>query len=110
MEHVVGIKNPKVGIVNIGAEEEKGNALVKETFPLLKGEKNINFIGSVEAREIPHGQADVIVCEAFAGNIILKLFEGVGSVLISGLPSLIIGSIVNIIPGTRTISLPFGAT
>ena len=77
MEHVVGIKNPKVGIVNIGAEEEKGNALVKETFPLLKGEKNINFIGSVEAREIPHGQADVIVCEAFAGNIILKLFEGV---------------------------------
>ena len=83
MEHVVGIKNPKVGIVNIGAEEEKGNALVKETFPLLKGEKNINFIGSVEAREIPHGQADVIVCEAFAGNIILKLFEGVGSVLIS---------------------------
>ena len=50
MEHVVGIKNPKVGIVNIGAEEEKGNALVKETFPLLKGEKNINFIGSVEVR------------------------------------------------------------
>ena len=75
MEHVVGIKNPKVGIVNIGAEEEKGNALVKETFPLLKGEKNINFIGSVEAREIPHGQADVIVCEAFAGNIILKLYR-----------------------------------
>lgn len=83
MEHVVGIKNPKVGIVNIGAEEEKGNALVKETFPLLKEEKDINFIGSVEAREIPHGQADVVVCEAFAGNIILKLFEGVGSVLIS---------------------------
>lgn len=83
MEHVIGIKNPKVGIVNIGAEEEKGNALVKETFPLLKETKDINFIGSVEAREIPHGQADVIVCEAFAGNIILKLYEGVGAVLIS---------------------------
>ncbi len=48
-----GIKNPKVGIVNIGAEEEKGNALVKETFPLLKECKDINFIGSIEAREIP---------------------------------------------------------
>ena len=87
MEHVLGIQNPKVGIVNIGAEEEKGNALVKETFPLLKEEKDINFIGSVEAREIPHGQADVVVCEAFAGNIILKLYEGVGSVLISKVKS-----------------------
>ena len=93
MEHVVGIKNPKVGIVNIGAEEEKGNALVKETFPLLKEEKDINFIGSVEAREIPHGQADVIVCEAFAGNIILKLFEGVGSVLISEIKKGMMGSL-----------------
>lgn len=83
MENVLGIKNPKVGIVNIGVEEDKGNALVKETFPLLKAEKDINFIGSVEAREIPHGQADVVVCEAFAGNIILKLYEGVGAVLVS---------------------------
>ena len=83
MEHVIGIKSPKVGIVNIGAEEEKGNALVKETFPLLKEEKELNFIGSVEAREIPHGQADVIVTEAFSGNVILKLYEGVGAVLIS---------------------------
>ena len=83
MEHVLGIKNPKVGIVNIGAEEEKGNALVKETFPLLKAEESINFIGSVEARDIPYGKADVIVCEAFAGNIILKLYEGVGAVLLS---------------------------
>ncbi|MCI9614325.1 MAG: phosphate acyltransferase PlsX [Dorea sp.] len=83
MEHVLGVKKPSVGIVNIGAEEEKGNALVKETFPLLKEEKDIHFTGSVEAREIPHGQTDVIVCEAFAGNIILKLYEGVGAVLIS---------------------------
>ena len=82
MEHIQGIKNPKVAIVNIGAEEEKGNALVKETFPLLKECKDINFIGSIEARDIPHGYADVIVCEAFVGNVILKLFEGVGSVLI----------------------------
>ena len=83
MEHVKGIKNPRVAIVNIGAEEEKGNALVKETFPLLKECKGINFIGSIEAREIPHGGADVIVCEAFVGNVILKLYEGVGATLIS---------------------------
>ena len=83
MEHVMGVKNPKVAIVNIGAEEEKGNALVKDTFPLLKECKDLNFIGSIEAREIPHGQADVIVCEAFVGDVILKLYEGVGAVLIS---------------------------
>lgn len=82
MEHIVGIQNPRVAIVNIGAEEEKGNALVKETFPLLKECTDINFVGSIEARDIPHGYADVIVCEAFVGNVILKLFEGVGSVLI----------------------------
>lgn len=82
MEHVMGIKNPRVAIVNNGAEEEKGNALVKETFPLLKECKGINFIGSIEARDIPYGYADVIVCEAFVGNVILKLYEGVGGALI----------------------------
>lgn len=82
MESVMGVKNPRVGIVNIGAEEEKGNALVKETFPLLKNCPEINFIGSVEARDIPAGAADVIVCEAFVGNVILKMYEGVGASLI----------------------------
>ena len=82
MESVMGVKNPKVGIVNIGAEEEKGNALVKETFPLLKDCPDIHFIGSVEARDIPAGAADVIVCEAFVGNVILKMYEGVGASLI----------------------------
>lgn len=82
MENVMGVKNPRVAIVNVGVEEEKGNALVKETFPLLKECSDINFIGSIEAREIPNGGADVIVCDAFVGNVILKLYEGVGSVLI----------------------------
>ena len=82
MESVMGIENPRVGIVNIGAEEEKGNALVKATFPLLKNCPEINFIGSVEARDIPTGYADVIVCDAFAGNVILKTYEGVGMTLI----------------------------
>lgn len=83
MENVVGVKNPRVAIVNIGAEEEKGNALVKDTFPLLRECEDINFVGSIEAREIPHGGADVIVCEAFVGNVILKLYEGLSSTLIS---------------------------
>lgn len=82
MENVVGIKKPRVAIVNIGAEEEKGNALVHETFPLLKNCPDINFIGSIEARDIPAGYADVIVCEAFVGNVILKLYEGLGATLI----------------------------
>ena len=83
MENIVGVKNPRVAIVNIGAEEEKGNTLVKETYPLLKNCPDINFIGSIEARDIPKGEADVIVCDAFVGNVILKLYEGVGATLIA---------------------------
>ena len=82
MKYVMGIDNPRVGIVNVGAEEEKGNALVKETFPLLKNCPDINFIGSIEARDIPLGGADVIVCDAFVGNAILKTLEGVGKMMI----------------------------
>ena len=82
MEYVLGVKKPRVAIVNIGAEEEKGNALVKETFPLLKECRDIHFIGNIEARDIPKGGADVIVTEAFVGNVILKLYEGVASTLI----------------------------
>ena len=82
MENIMGIKNPTVAIVNIGAEEEKGNALVKETFPLLKNCPDINFIGSIEARDIPAGYADIIVCEAFTGNVILKMYEGVAKSLV----------------------------
>ena len=93
MENVVGIKNPKVAPVNIGAEEEKGNALVKETYPLLKEMEGINFIGNIEARDIPNGDADVIVCDAFVGNVILKLYEGVASVLIDKIKGSMMNSI-----------------
>lgn len=82
MESMMGVEKPKVAIVNIGAEEEKGNALVKETFPLLRECKEINFIGNIEARDIPAGDADVIVTEAFVGNVILKLYEGLAGTLI----------------------------
>ena len=93
MEYVMGVKNPKVGLVNIGAEEEKGNALVKETYPLLKEMEGINFIGNIEARDIPNGDADVIVCDAFVGNVILKLYEGVASVLIDKIKGSMMNSI-----------------
>ena len=82
-ENVMGKKNPTVGIVNIGTEEEKGNQLVKETYPLLKECKDINFAGSVEAREIAAGSTDILVCEAFVGNEILKFFEGVAKTFLS---------------------------
>ena len=82
MERVIGVKNPRVGLVNIGVEEEKGNALTKETYPLLQNCPEINFIGNVEARDTLEGAADVLVCEAFAGNIVLKMLEGVSSVLV----------------------------
>jgi len=81
MEGIMGIKKPKVAIVNIGLEEEKGNMLVKETYPLLANCNDINFVGSIEARNIPKGDADVIVCEAFVGNVIVKLFEGMAKTL-----------------------------
>lgn len=79
MENAMKIERPTVGILNIGAEEEKGNALVKEAYPLLKNCKGINFIGSVEARDFIYGAADVVVTEAFAGNVMLKTIEGVAS-------------------------------
>lgn len=93
MESVMGIKNPKVGIVNIGAEEEKGNALVKETFPLLKNCPEINFVGSVEARDVPAGVVDVAVCEAFVGNVLLKTYEGVGATLVKKIKSSMMSSL-----------------
>lgn len=83
MENCLGIKKPRVAIVNVGLEEEKGNQLVKGTFPLLKACDDINFIGSIEAREIPRSGADVIVCDAFVGNVILKLYEGLAGTIIS---------------------------
>lgn len=83
MEYVLGVKNPRVGLVNIGVEEEKGNALVKEVYQILSNTPDINFIGNVEAREIPEGAADILVCDAFVGNVILKLYEGTAATLVS---------------------------
>jgi glycerol-3-phosphate acyltransferase PlsX len=72
---ILGIKDPKVGLMNVGEEEGKGNILCQATYPLLKENKHINFIGNVEGRDVLLDKADVMVCEGFTGNIILKLAE-----------------------------------
>lgn len=77
-ENILGVKNPKVGIVNIGVEEEKGNAVTKEAHKMLK-ETDLNFIGNAEARDIMAHVADVYVCDGFVGNIILKFGEGMAN-------------------------------
>ena len=81
-EEILGIKNPRVGILSIGEEEGKGNELVKETYPLLK-ETKLNFIGNAEGRDIYAGSFDVIVCDGFVGNVILKASESLGLAVIS---------------------------
>lgn len=99
MKLMFDIDSPKVGIVNIGAEEEKGNKLVQETFGILKEEKNINFIGSIEARDIPQSEADVMVCDAFVGNVVLKMYEGVAKTLVSEIKSAIMSGTASKIGG-----------
>lgn len=75
-----GIDNPTVGLLNVGSEEGKGNEVVKEAYHLLK-ESGLNFIGNVEGMDIPNGKANVIVCDGFVGNILLKFSEGLGGAI-----------------------------
>jgi glycerol-3-phosphate acyltransferase PlsX len=75
-EHLLGIKNPRVGLMSIGSEDAKGNETVKKTRELIKADKNINFIGNIEGRDIFSGTCDVAICDGFVGNVILKLTEG----------------------------------
>jgi glycerol-3-phosphate acyltransferase PlsX len=84
MERVLDIKKPRVAIINIGAEKTKGNQLSKEAYTLLEN-ADLNFIGNIEARDIPFGRADVLVCDGFVGNITLKLIEGLSSAIFAQL-------------------------
>lgn len=93
---VIGNKNPSVGLVNIGAEEEKGNELTKATYKLLKEENNLNFVGNVEPRDTSKGDVNVLVCDGFVGNTLLKMYEGVASTLLSMIKEEILsGSIIS---------------
>ena len=74
-EHILGYKNPKTGLINLGEEEGKGNLLAQAAYPLLKENKHINFIGNIEGRDILLDKADVMVCDGFTGNVVLKMAE-----------------------------------
>jgi len=75
VQQILGIENPRVALLNVGEEEGKGNILAQATYPLLKDNKHIHFIGNIEGRDVLLDRADVIVCEGFTGNVILKLAE-----------------------------------
>jgi len=76
VQEMMDVKNPRVGLINVGAERDKGNAMTKEAYGLLEAAEGINFTGNIEGRELPYGEVDVAVCDAFVGNIILKYAEG----------------------------------
>ena len=92
MEHVWGRSNPRVGLVNLGVEESKGTSMTKDAFKKLK-KAPVNFVGNVEAREVPRGACDVIVCDGFVGNVILKLTEGVAMSILELVKSKLMASI-----------------
>ncbi|OFW64569.1 MAG: hypothetical protein A2Z35_00710 [Actinobacteria bacterium RBG_19FT_COMBO_36_27] len=93
-ENIIGVKNPKVALVNIGKEEKKGNKLAIESYGLLKDCSNINFIGNVEGRELFDGITDVAVCSGFVGNVILKLIEGMAGFLFGEIKRILTSSMV----------------
>jgi glycerol-3-phosphate acyltransferase PlsX len=98
MENVYKVNNPTVGLINIGAEEEKGNELTKSAYKLLK-ESSLNFVGNVEPREISDGDVSVLVCDGFVGNTVLKMYEGVASNILSILKDEIMSSLTTKIGG-----------
>ena len=94
-ESVLNYKNPSIGLVNIGTEEEKGNELTKSVHKLLKQSSDLNFIGNIEPREVSKGDVQVLVCDGFVGNTILKMYEGVASTLLGTIKDEINKSIFN---------------
>jgi glycerol-3-phosphate acyltransferase PlsX len=84
-EAMFGIKNPRVGLMNIGEEEGKGNDLVKKTRALLRNDPKINFVGNLEGRDLFEGKCDVVICEGFMGNVVLKLTEGLVDMIFSAI-------------------------
>ena len=81
-QYVFGVEHPRVGLLNIGEEETKGNEQAKETYQLLKAEPNIHFTGNAEGRDVPKGNFDVVVCDGFVGNVVLKFAEGLAKTIL----------------------------
>lgn len=92
MERVMGVKNPRIGLANVGTEEHKGNDLYRETFKLLS-DSNLNFVGNVEGRDLSEGVCDVVVCDGFTGNLILKTYEGVAITLMKKMKHMFMDSL-----------------
>lgn len=88
IKHIIGVDLPRVALANIGAEETKGGELQLQTYELLQNTKGIQFIGNVEARDIPFGVCDVVVADGFSGNMILKMMEGMGAFIIKEMKSM----------------------
>jgi phosphate acyltransferase len=93
-ETIIGVKNPKVALVNIGEEEKKGNELTVESYRMLKDFKGINFVGNAEGRELFEGSVDVAVCDGFVGNVILKLIEGMAGFLFGEIKQILTSNIL----------------
>lgn len=91
MEKVMRVENPRVGLANVGSEEHKGTELYRETYALLK-KTPVNFFGNIEGRDVPKGACDVVVCDGFTGNMILKTYEGVAAVLLAEIKNMFAGS------------------
>lgn len=87
MENVMGVEKPRIGLANVGSEEHKGNELQINTFELLRT-SNLNFIGNIEGRDIPEGVCDVVICDGFTGNLILKTYEGVAKAIMGEVKSI----------------------
>ncbi len=98
MHNAFGIDDPTVGLINIGTEESKGTSMLKDAYKLLK-ESGLNFVGNIEARDIPGGLADVLVCDGFTGNIVLKLMEGTCLELLRRIKAVINDSLVSRLGG-----------
>lgn len=99
MESVAGVEDPVIGLLNNGEEEEKGNELTKETYPLLKAMKEINFGGNCEGRELMSGDFDVVVCDGFAGNVLLKATEGAAKAVTSMLKTELLSTVRGTVGG-----------
>lgn len=93
MTGVMGIDKPRIGLLNNGSEEEKGNLLTKEAYALLKGQAGLNFAGNCEARELMSGDYDVLVCDGFSGNVLLKGTEGTAKAITAMLKTELMGSL-----------------
>lgn len=99
-ENILNTKNPKVGLLNVGSEEGKGNELSIEAFKLLKEFKEVNFVGNIEGRDLFNGVADVVVCDGFTGNVLLKSIEGLADLFFSEIRQILIANFTSKICAT----------